>query len=232
MTPIYRCVVLGALYSATAPAQAQSFSIPQLVQLFGATGLVIFALSVVALAVIVERFKSLRRNHILPNTLVAQVRDLWQQQNHTAIGELCRQEPSTLAKVLGFINLHRNHSLQTISTGAGDIASMELRRHLQRIYPLAVVSTIAPLAGLLGTVIGMIEAFYVVAASGTIGDPSLLADGIYKALLTTAAGLAVALPALGFYHYFKSRTVLYGIELEEEVNALTSDWFSGNPVGA
>ena len=104
---------------------------------------------------------------------------------------------------------------------------MELRKHMQRAYPLAVVATIAPLAGLLGTVIGMIEAFYVVAESGTIGDASLLADGIYKALLTTAAGLTVALPALGFHHYFKNRTVLYGIALEEEINQLTSDWFAG-----
>jgi biopolymer transport protein ExbB len=131
-----------------------------------------------------------------------------------------------LAKVLGFINQHRHQDLHIISTGAGDIASMDLRRHLQRAYPLAVVATIAPLAGLLGTVLGMIEAFYVVAATGSIGDPAILADGISKALLTTAAGLSAALPALGFHHYFKNRTVMYGISLEEVINELTAEWFS------
>ena len=93
--------------------------------------------------------------------------------------------------------------------------------------PLTIILLAGPvLAGLLGTVLGMIEAFYVVAATGSIGDPAILADGISKALLTTAAGLSAAIPALGFHHYFKSRTVMYGISLEEVINELTAEWFS------
>jgi biopolymer transport protein ExbB len=219
-------LALAVALLAPAPAFAADYSIGELYHLVGITGVVIVVLSVAGLGVIFERLQGLRRGRIVPEGLVARVRALWKSGNHAEIETLCAPQDNTLAQVLTFINRHRQHDLVSISSGAGDIASMSLRRHLQRAYPLAVVATIAPLAGLLGTVIGMIEAFYVIAASGEIGDPSLLADGISKALLTTAAGLSVALPALGFYHYFKSRTVLYGIELEEEINALTSDWFA------
>jgi len=211
----------------SAPAFAFDLDASKALSLFGITGLVIFCLSILAAAVVIERFSQLQKKYVVPANLTERVDALWQQGQHSAISDLCNSDNSTLSKVLAFIHRHRKHSLNIISTGAGDIASMELRKHMQRAYPLAVVATIAPLAGLLGTVIGMIEAFYVVAESGTIGDASLLADGIYKALLTTAAGLTVALPALGFHHYFKNRTVLYGIALEEEINQLTSDWFAG-----
>jgi biopolymer transport protein ExbB len=221
----YAAVALALVLIAPKPAFAADYSIAGLYHLVGITGVVIVVLSIVGLGVIFERLQGLRRGRIVPAGLVNQVRALWKSGSHAEIDALCAQD-NTLAQVLVFINRHRQHDLVSISAGAGDIASMSLRRHLQRAYPLAVIATIAPLAGLLGTVIGMIEAFYVIGVSGEIGDPSLLADGISKALLTTAGGLSVALPALGFYHYFKSRTVLYGIELEEEINALTSDWFA------
>lgn len=224
----YEKVILASSSLIFAPAAfAEDMSFLKVVSLFGVTGIVILGLSLLALGVIFERFSGLQKKFIVPAGLTEKVKALWQDGQYQAIAELCKSQGSTLAKVLGFINQHRNHGLQVISTGAGDIASMELRRHLQRAYPLAVVATIAPLAGLLGTVLGMIEAFYMVAATGSVGDPSLLADGIYKALLTTAAGLSVALPALGFHHYFKNRMVMYGIELEEQINELTAEWFAG-----
>jgi biopolymer transport protein ExbB len=222
----HAAVTFALALIAPKPVLAADYSIGNLYHLVGITGVVIVVLSIAGLGVIFERMQGLRRGRIAPAGLVKQVRELWKSGSHAEIDALCAAQDNTLAQVLAFINRHRKHDLVSISAGAGDIASMSLRRHLQRAYPLAVVATIAPLAGLLGTVIGMIEAFYVIAASGEIGDPSLLADGISKALLTTAGGLSVALPALGFYHYFKSRTVLYGVELEEEINALTSDWFA------
>ncbi len=223
---VLKMIISAVLVTVASPAFSANLSVTDIVNMGGVTGIVILALSVLGVAVVLERFSGLRRKFILPDGLLMQVKLLWEQGDVDGIARVCEESGSTLAKVLAFVNLHRSHPLNIISTGAGDIASMELRRHLQKAYPLAVVATIAPLAGLLGTVIGMIEAFYVVAASGTIGDPALLADGIYKALLTTAAGLCVALPALGFHHYFKNRTVLYGISLEEEINQVTSDWFA------
>ncbi len=129
-------------------------------------------------------------------------------------------QPSTLARILAFMVQHRSLDAAALSTRAGDIASLALRQQQQKAYPLAVVATVAPLIGLLGTVIGMIEAFHVIAFAGGLGDPALLAGGISKALVNTAAGLAVALPALGMHHFFKNRLVAVGIELESQVNRL------------
>jgi len=72
--------------------------------------------------------------------------------------------------------------------------------------------------GLLGTVIGMIEAFHVIATAGGLRDPTQLAGGISKALVNTAAGLAVALPALALHHWFKHRLTGVGLRLEADVN--------------
>ena len=113
---------------------------------------------------------------------------------------------------------HRRADAAALSTRAGDIASLALREQQQRAYPLAVVATVAPIVGLLGTVVGMIEAFHVIAFAGGLGDPALLAGGISKALVNTAAGLSVALPSLGMHHFFKHRLTLIGLRIEREVN--------------
>lgn len=114
---------------------------------------------------------------------------------------------------------------------AGDIAGRDLRGHLQKAYPIAVAATVAPLLGLFGTVIGMIEAFEIVAIAGSLGDASLLAGSISKALVTTAAGLIIAIPALATYHYFKSRTHAFAMALESDVNELLTTWFMDQTSG-
>jgi len=91
-------------------------------------------------------------------------------------------------------------------------------------YPLAIVAVLSPLLGLFGTVVGMIESFEVVAVAGTMGDPSLLASSISKALVTTAFGLIVAMPMLFFYHMFKLRTHYLASLLEEEAGTLLNGW--------
>jgi biopolymer transport protein ExbB len=190
----------------------------------GGTGIwVIGVLSVLALAVALERFVNFRADRIAPPRLVDQVLPLWQAQDWPAISERLAQEHSVLAQVLRFVLAHRQMEASALSTRAGDIASLALRRQQQRAYPLAVVATVAPLVGLLGTVVGMIEAFHVIATAGALGDPVLLAGGISKALVNTAAGLAVALPALGLHHYFRNRLVGIGMELEAQVNRLFDD---------
>jgi biopolymer transport protein ExbB len=102
--------------------------------------------------------------------------------------------------------------------------SRMISRQNQRNYPLAVVATISPLLGLLGTIIGMIESFQKVALMGDTGDASILADSIGTALITTALGLMVAIPSLAAYHFFKSRINSFGIQLEESVDHLMAPW--------
>ncbi|MCL1910012.1 MAG: MotA/TolQ/ExbB proton channel family protein, partial [Kiritimatiellaeota bacterium] len=108
---------------------------------------------------------------------------------------------------------------------AEDKAGRELRLESRKAAMLALVATLAPLLGLFGTVVGLLEAFMKVAAVGEMGDPSLLADEIAKALVTTVAGLAIAMPALFCHNIFKNRLNLYAVILEEEVSDLVNNLF-------
>jgi biopolymer transport protein ExbB len=210
--------LLTAMAALPATALAQSLSVfDQLAQ--GGSGIwVIAALSVLALAVSIERLTRLRVARLVPAGLVDEVLPLWRGGQFEAINAALAQHPSTLATVLAYLVQHRGAQTSVLSTRAGDIASLALREQQQRAYPLAVVATVAPIVGLLGTVVGMIEAFHVIAFAGGLGDPALLAGGISKALVNTAAGLTVALPSLGMHHFFKHRLTLIGIEIERQVN--------------
>jgi len=192
----------------------------------GQTMWALLTLSVVGVMFALERIFMLRRGRIVPHGLTEQADRLWRQGKQDQLLALCRRNKSTLARVLAFVAEHRTAPVADISTAAGDIASRELRRHLLRAYPLAIVATLAPLLGLLGTVIGMIDAFDTVVMVG-MGDATALAGGISKALITTMAGLTIAIPALFAYHLFKSRTSLFGVMLEEEVTELISAWRMG-----
>jgi biopolymer transport protein ExbB len=181
------------------------------------------ALSVLALAVALERLLHFRPGRIAPPALVPRLLPLWQAGDFEAARQLLAQDGSTLARVLGFVLQHRGLPPAALSTRAGDMASLALRQHQQKAYPLAVVATVAPIIGLLGTVVGMIEAFHVIAFSGGLGDPALLAGGISKALVNTAAGLSVALPALALHHFFKHRLTAVSLALETQVNRVLDE---------
>lgn len=179
---------------------------------------VIAALSVLAIAVALERFHRFRASAVVPPALVDEVVPLWQAGRFDELEQLLKQRDSVLASALRFVVVHRSRwSVDELSARAGEIASRQLRGQQQRAYPLAVVATVAPIVGLLGTVIGMIESFHVIAFTGGMGDASLLAGGISKALVNTAAGLAVALPALALHHFFRHRLVTLGLALEEQL---------------
>ncbi|HUT33131.1 MAG TPA: MotA/TolQ/ExbB proton channel family protein [Planctomycetota bacterium] len=158
----------------------------------------------------------------------AEVQSLNRLLLHAALpGEVAgraKRRVSSLGRVIAFIVRHRGNPINDVSAAVGDIASRDIGRHMLLLYPLAPVAVISPLLGLFGTVVGMIEAFEVVATAGVMGDPSLLASSISKALVTTAWGLIVAMPTLFFYHLFKLRTNALAKLLEEEGSTLLTDW--------
>jgi biopolymer transport protein ExbB len=192
----------------------------------GWTMVFLLAVSIFGVAYTIERLAHLRRGAIVPDGLCAQADKLWKNGQYDKLETLDEQNPSTLARALATVARHRTSGLNDVSMMAGDVAARDLKRHLQKAYPLAVVATLSPLLGLLGTVIGMIGAFDKVATAGELGDASLLGGDISKALITTGVGLAIAVPALAIYHFFRSRTSLYGIMLEEEVSELLTEWYS------
>ena len=191
----------------------------------GLTGLILILVSIIGAAYALERTFNLRRDKIVPNGLLESAQDLWAKQHYDKILEQQGDHHSTLGRIIKTLVKNKHCKTADLSMMAGDISSRELKIQMQRAYPLAVVATISPLLGLMGTVIGMIGAFDKVAAAGSLGDASLLGGDISKALITTGAGLTIAVPALVLYHYFKSRTSFFAIILEEDVGELLSSWY-------
>lgn len=191
----------------------------------GVVGIIQLGLSVFGAVFIFERLVGLRRKNLVPIGLSNRAKKLWDEGKFDELEKLGELEPSTLARIISFIAQNRESPMSEVSEVAGDLASRDLAIHHQRAYPLGIVATLAPLLGLLGMIFGMITTFETVAFAGALGDPSQLASGISEALVTTGLGLAVAIPFLTFYHYFKFKTNGFGVALEGEVTSLLTHWF-------
>jgi len=175
----------------------------------------IIACSIIAFGIILERFWTLQKKKVIPRHLVATI---WHwvkegQLERSKIEELGKQ--SALGKILasGLNNRHldRERIKESIEeTGRQVVHDME--RFLNTLGTIAAVS---PLLGLLGTVIGMIKVFNAIISSG-VGNAAPLAGGISQALITTAAGLSVAIVALIFHRYFRGRVDELVVKMEEE----------------
>jgi biopolymer transport protein ExbB len=212
------------------PAGAQELNLASQLAGGGMGVLVIGALSVLALAVSFERLANFRVQKVAPQALADEALGLWRAGDYAGLVARAGESRSSLARVLEFMACHPRLPVQTLSARAAEIASRELRLQQQKAYALNVVATIAPIVGLLGTVVGMIEAFHVIAFNG-MGDPTLLAGGISKALVNTAAGLSVALPSLAMHHFFRNRMVGIGILLERQLGSLLDDARSRESAG-
>lgn len=195
----------------------------------GSTMHFILALAILAIAFAIERAVRLTRNRIIGKGLADKARKLWANQDFPGLLALCDEYDTTLSRVIRAIVRHRAGSLADVKTIADDRATIELRVHYRRLLPLTVAATLAPLLGLFGTVAGMIGAFRNFRLLGETGDPSVFAGDISLALITTAAGLIVAMPALALYHYFKSRTNAFADELEATISELAIEWFAPAP---
>jgi len=222
--------------SAPAPtdtvASPSSSGMSQVVTLFraaGTTGWVQIAVSLFGGACAVGCFLKLQRKNVAPAGLSARAREMWKAGDFESLEALRDKEPSTLARAISFIAKHRHHTVGDISAAVGDRVSTEIAGFNQLAYPLGVIATLQPLLGLLGMILGMINAFSMVALAGVLGNAAQLAGGISEALSTTALGIAFALPFLAGYHYFRSRTNSYGVQVSEEVNNLISDWLMQAP---
>ncbi|MDH3872444.1 MAG: MotA/TolQ/ExbB proton channel family protein [Gammaproteobacteria bacterium] len=187
----------------------------ELVKAGGWLMLPIIACSVIALAIIVERLWSLQVRRVLPKHLVAQV---WRwekihQLNDERLTELQASSPLGSILAAGIANRHENRDIMKESIeDTGRHIVHELERYLNT---LGTVAAITPLLGLLGTVIGMIKVFATITTQG-VGNPGALAGGISEALITTAAGMSVAIPTLMFYRYFRGRVRMLVLKMEQE----------------
>ena len=160
--------------------------------------------SVLALAILFERLFALRRSRIIPEKFIIEVSDLVRQQRMEDAMTQCRLNNSSIARVL-MAGISRHHkSRQQVKEAIEDVGRLEAANLERFLTILGTIAGIAPLLGLLGTVTGMIKAFNVISHAG-IGNPQMLAGGISEALITTATGLTVAIPAFVFYKLLRSR---------------------------
>ena len=183
-----------------------------------------------------ERSISLRRGRVVPGPFVGRFIDQLQNgelSQQTAL-ERCRENNSPVAQVFASAIKKWDRPAVEVEQAiidAGERVSAGLRRYLRLFNGIA---TISPLVGLLGTVVGMIRAFNVIASADAMGRPDLLASGISQALLTTAAGLTVAIPAYVFHLFFSSRADKLITEIDRHsqdvVNAVAIDgWREKKP---
>ena len=191
----------------------------------GIIAYLLVGLSIVMIAILFERIVNLQRQNILPQRVLDESRTLWDQKKYKELIALCDNNPSTISRIVRALVIHRTSSSLELGTLAGDIASQDMRAHVQKLVPFALIAAIAPLLGLLGTVSGMIDSFDMVAVAGSLGDASVLADGISKALVTTAVGLIVAVPAIICFNLLKARTNRMALTLDYEANCFLSEWF-------
>lgn len=190
----------------------------------GSTAVALIFLLLAGITFTVERLLALRRCYIAPHGLANTVKPLWKSNSFDAIIKECEAKPSTLGRMIEYLTRHRKADPALLIPGAQDIAARELRAHSHKAFALAVVAALAPLLGLLGTMIGMIESFKLVEIYGDEGGASMLAGSISKALITTAIGLIIAIPTLGIYHVVKYRLNCLSDLLEEELEALLNAW--------
>ncbi len=170
--------------------------------------------SIIALGIVIERLISLRYSRVLSENLLIQIENLLRERKIHESTHLCKRFPSPLTRILLSAILNHDkekNELKEIIEDAGRHEVPMLEKHLTI---LGTISVITPLIGLLGTVWGMIQVFDQIAVHG-VGNPANLAGGIYQALITTAAGLTVGIPALVFNNYFQSKSDSMIIELEK-----------------
>lgn len=207
----------ATLAQAAAPASVQVQSIWDFCVKGGPVMIPIALCSLVALTVFIERMISLRRVKIAPPGFLAGVQSaLRGRAGRREARALCERTDAPLARIClaGLAKLGEPREIiEKHVREAGEREVIRLRRHLRS---LSVIGSIAPLLGLLGTIFGMITAFQTVAASGeALGKTELLAKGIYEALITTAAGLIVAIPVVLAYHFVSARIDARVLELDE-----------------
>lgn len=199
----------------------------ELVKAGGWPMLPLLLLGVLALAIVLERFWTLRRNEVLPPGLGQEVR------NWAARGKLdpnhiqSLRANSPLGALLAAALEARNRPRDQIRERIEDAGRHLVHRMERYLNALGTIASAGPLLGLLGTVVGMIQMFMGILDHG-VGDVNQLAGGIGKALVCTATGMIVAIPALMFHRYFKGRIGGYVIEMEQEASALL-DALDGRP---
>ncbi|MCP4664907.1 MAG: MotA/TolQ/ExbB proton channel family protein, partial [Deltaproteobacteria bacterium] len=170
--------------------------------------------SIVALAIFLERMWVLRRKHIIPDAFILDVEELLKEQRISEAISICQKDTSSISKIFlaGLKTIEKG--MRSVKEAIVERGSREATILEKNAGILSTIANVTPLLGLLGTVSGMIKTFNAISVQG-IGNPAPLAGGIAEALITTAAGLCIAIPTLVGYRFLKDKADSLIFEMEE-----------------
>ena len=209
-------ILLGfpGLALAADPVSSDSWKLLSIFEKGGVMMYPILFSSILMLGIAIERLYNLRRKNVINSDFLKNIRNQWDWKDIKKTLQLCNTFDNSLSRILKVGVLRVGGKLDEIERAIEGAGQHEASLMNSNLRVLGAVANITPMMGLLGTVLGMIKAFNVISLSGT-GSPGLVASGISEALITTAAGMAVGIPALALYHYFRGKIDRYVFEMEE-----------------
>ena len=195
----------------------------------GIIGLLIVLVSLAAVALIVENFLSIRRDHMVPAYLIDEVRGHIEAKKYGEAQQACREDGSFLAQVVGagLGQIGAMFGFFDMQNAMQEVSEREISKLYRKLEYLSFIATTSPMLGLLGTVTGMISSFNEIARTEGAARPSQLAGGISEALVTTCLGLVVAIPTLFFVAFFRRRIDGFVAESEVAVEKLMGHFRKG-----
>ncbi len=195
------------------PPQARNYLVWMMVSLGWFFAPVFLVMSIVMVALVVMNMLAIRREVLRPSLLVEQFEGLLKEKKYQDAYELAKENDSFLGKVLSAGLAKMSSGYEQAVQAMQDVGEEETTQLEQRIGYLALLGNIAPMLGLFGTVVGMIDSFQTIAVS--VGTPPAykLAEGIATALFTTEVGLAIAIPSIAFYDIFRNYLNRYVLEI-------------------
>ncbi|HUW69294.1 MAG TPA: MotA/TolQ/ExbB proton channel family protein [bacterium] len=181
---------------------------------------VIMALSLVGLAIVIERFLYFRSIKVDEDKLFQRVKASVEKGHYEEALSICDNNESPLSALIKVGIEYRSYPESAQKEVLKDAAAQEVPRLERNVSALGTIAHIAPLLGLLGTVTGTMKAFGVLGRFGSVADPSILAKGVSEALITTVGGIVVAVPAVIFYNFLVNKVNLILLKMENQVTAL------------
>ena len=189
---------------AATPATQESF-LSLMVRASGVYGLILLLMSVVMVAIIAMNIFGTKRSELLPDDFVEAFEQRLNEKDYNGAYEIAREDESFIARVLSAGMSRLNRGYAEAVEGMQEVGEEEAMHLDHKLSYLALIGSVAPMVGLMGTVNGMIQSFRVIASSETAPKPKELAEGISSALFTTLEGLAVAIPAMVAYTLLRNR---------------------------
>lgn len=207
-------------------------TLPDILRNGGTVFWFILLVSAVAMVVFVERFLHYHREQINSTEFLNGVRNVLRRDNIVEAISICDATPGPVARLVKTAILNRDHGRERISEALEEAGLAEVPRLEEKLNLLATIAQIAPLLGLLGTVVGLMTVFSDIKDAGLMANTALLYKGVWKALICTGAGLAVAIPAHAGYNYLVSRVNSIVLDMEraatEIVHIVTGASTNGN----